>query len=271
MRCEPSERYIDQRAPLLELQKLITSLAMPLGTALALALVASTAAALARRRLALATGAAALCWLWLWSTPVVSDWVRGRIERQVPALPVNALPLADAIVVLGGAMSGAVAPWRPYPDLGSAADRVWHAARLYHAGKAPRVVLSGGVGSYPALTGDEASAIAALLTDLGVPAVALVFEPESRTTTENALASAPILSALGGRRVLLVTSALHMPRALVTFRTQGIEVIAASTDVEVVPKPFHAMLWMPSASALDGSSRAIHEMLGLARCRLVGC
>ncbi len=256
---------------MLELQKLITSLAMPLGTALSLGLVALGAAALARRRLAMAAGAGALAWLWLWSTPVVSDWLRGYIERQVPALPVYALPPADAIIVLGGGMSGALSPWRPYPDMGSAADRVWHAARLFHAGKAPRVVLIGGAGPFPTATGDEATAMAALLADLGVPAAALVLKTESRTTTENALASAPILSTLGARRVLLVTSALHMPRALVTYRIQGVEVIAAPTDIEVVPTPFYAMRGMPSASALDGSSRAIHELLGLARCRLVGC
>jgi len=244
---------------------------MPLGTSLSLGLLALGAATLARQRLALAAGAAAIVWLWVWSTPAVSDWLRGSIERKVPAVTASAMPSADAIVVLGGGMSGALAPWRPYPDLNSAADRVWHAARLYHAGKAPWVVLSGGVGAFPSATGDEATAMAVLLADLGVPAATLVLETQSRTTSENALASAPMLSTLGARRVILVTSALHMPRALATFRIQGVEVIPAPTDVEVVPRPFHVMRWVPSASALDSSSRAIHELLGLARCRLAGC
>ena len=116
-----------------------------------------------------------------------------------------------------------------------------------------------------------ATALARRRIAMAAGAAALVREIESRTTTENARASAPIPSSLGARRVFLVTSTMHMPRALVTFKLQGVEVIPAATDVEVVPKPFYLMRWLPAASALDGSSQAIHELLGLVRCRLIGC
>ena len=266
-----AEYNCPSRILMLELQKFMTALAMPIGTSLALGLTAFGAAALGRHRLAAKIGVAALAWLWLWSTPVVSDWLRAYIERTVPAQPVAAMPTADVIVVLGGAVAGAQAPWRPYADLGSAADRVWHAARLYHAGKAPRILLSAGRGVFPSDAGDEATAMTALLTDLGVPKSALILEGQSRTTAENALEAANILSSLKVRRVLLVTSALHMPRAMYAFRGHPFEVIPASTDVEIVPQPSYAMRWMPGAAALEGSTRAIHEVLGLARCRFVGC
>ncbi len=256
---------------MLELQKALNALAMPLGTSLALGLIALAAALFGRRRLAAMIGVVSVGWLWLWSTPVVSDALRGYMERQVPAKPVAEMPAADVIVVLGGAVEGALLPWRPYPDLNSAADRVWHAARLYKAGKAPRILLSGGRGPLPSYTGDEASAMALVLKDLGVPESALVFEKRSRTTSENASESAKLLSELGARRVLLVTSALHMPRALRSFRIKGIEVIPASTDVQVVAHPAHFMRWMPDDLALRDSTMAIHEVLGLARCYALGC
>jgi uncharacterized SAM-binding protein YcdF (DUF218 family) len=254
-----------------ELQRLAGVLLLPLGAALALGLLALLAAAATARKLAATLGVLALAWLWTWSTPAASHWLREYLERQHPALPAAALPAADAIVLLGGGISGALQPARPYPDLGSAADRVWHAARLYHAKKAPRIVVLGGPGALPSYTGDGASAMAALLADLGVPKGALVLETRSRTTAENARVAEKLLRELGVRRALLVTSALHMPRALRSFQSVGVEIVPASTDIEVVPRPAHWIRWMPSASALAGSSRAFHELLGLARCRALGC
>ena len=49
-----------------------------------------------------------------------------------------------AIVLLGGATSPASPPKRLHPDLGAAADRMWHAARLYKEGLAPIIIISGG-------------------------------------------------------------------------------------------------------------------------------
>ncbi len=256
---------------MLEVQKALNAVAMPLGTSLIFGVIALGAGLLNRRRAAIVVGLVAVSWLWFWSTPVVSDSVRGYLERRAPAKTVAELPTADVIVVLGGAVSGPLMPWRPYPDLHNASDRVWHAARLYHAGKAPRILLSGGLGAVPSYTGDEASAMALVLKDLGVPASALIFEKKSRTTSENASESAKILSQLGARRVLLVTSALHMPRALLSFRSNGMEIIPASTDAEVVPRPPQVMDWVPDAEALMDSTQAMHEVLGLARCRLLGC
>ena len=58
----------------------------------------------------------------------------------------------DAIVVLGGSIGPAVPPLRPDPQLYDSSDRVWHAARLFHRGVAPRIIVSGG--SYAVAMGD---------------------------------------------------------------------------------------------------------------------
>ena len=77
--------------------------------------------------------------------------------------------------------------------------------------------------------------------------------------------TADILARRGINRILLVTSALHMPRSLALFEAQGLEVIPAATDHEVTPLPGWRK-WLPDTAALDGSSRAIKEIVG----RLVG-
>ncbi len=247
---------------MLYLDKLLAQLAYPLGLALTLSLLALGLFAGGRRRGGGILLLAAVGWLWLWSLPIVADTVRHALEGQFPNAPIATLPTADVIVVLGGGIT-AGPPDGLYPDLGAAADRVWHAARLYHAGKAPRLLLSGGRMAWRGERLSEAAATRRFLLDLGVPTAALLFEDRSRSTRENARYSAELIQTHGFARVLLVTSALHMPRALATFRAAGIDAVPAPTDFEVLPEPPHLLRWLPDAQALADSTRALKEYLGL--------
>ena len=241
------------------LAKLVIALLSPLGTALVLGVVAMVLVASRRRRLAVATGMLALAWLWIWSTPIVSDHARAALENAYPPVAADQLPSAQAIVVLGGAIAPAGAG-RTFPDLNSAADRVWHGARLFHAAKAPVVLLSGG--SDPALSAtSEAEAMRVLLRDLGIPDEAILLESRSRNTRENARFSAALLRVRGINEILLVTSALHMVRARARFEAEGLTVHPAATDYEAGAARSD-MRWLPSAAALDGSGRAIKEWVG---------
>lgn len=113
--------------------------------------------------------------------------------------------------------------------------------------------------------------MAAFIKDLGVPEAALVLESGSRTTRENAINTRPLLQARGINRILLVTSAQHMPRALATFRKLGIDAIAAPTDFEASrPTGYWLLRWMPSAAALERSSRALKEYIGIWVYRMSG-
>ena len=213
-----------------------------------------------RSRLAMACGALAMVWLWAWSIPVLSLWLRGTLEDQIAQPPLSRVPQTQAMVVLGGGVSP---PSGKATDinLGAAADRVWYAARLFHAGKAPLLLLSGG--SDPQRHAfSEARAMAIFLQDLGVPEQALVLEEASRNTLENAAFTAKLLNERGIRHVLLVTSALHMPRALALFSAQGLQVEPAPTDFEADNPPPGALAWLPDAEALDGSGRAMKEWVG---------
>lgn len=248
---------------MLLLAKILSQFAYPLLASLLLAASAGVLLWRGRRRSGALLLAAALGWLWLWSTPAFSNWFRATLEQRYPAAPLAQLPTADAIVVLGGLVEGAAPPERLDPNLGAAADRIWHAARLYRAGKAPWVLANGGNLPWSGIEQPESAIMAELLQELGVPAAAILRESSSRTTRENRDRSLPILHAHGVRRILLVTSALHMPRALALFRATDLEVIPAPTDFEIhSPNNAHLLRWLPDAQALADGTRAIKEYLG---------
>jgi uncharacterized SAM-binding protein YcdF (DUF218 family) len=242
----------------------VTTLISPLGTALVLGLLALWLLGLSQRRrwrrVGAAAGVLALGWLWLWSTPVVSHALRAQLEAQAGTAAVEAVPAAAAMVVLGGGVGGARGTARPYPDLLPAADRVWHAARLYHAGKAPRVLLSGGITrpNEPS----EAQSMQVFLRALGVPDAAIVREDASMTSGANAQRAAALLRPQGVDTVILVTSALHMRRARAEFERAGLKVIPAPTDFESLGRSAEARDWLPAADALEGSGRAFKEWVG---------
>lgn len=242
------------------LSKLVIWLLSPLGAGLCLAGLALFLAWRRRLRSSMALGALAFVWLWAWSMPVLSLWLRGTIEDKFAPLPMATVPQTQALVVLGGGVSPPSGKSAEI-QLNSAADRVWYAARLFHAGKAPLLLLSGG--SDPLRDAySEARAMAIFLQDLGVPLQAMVLEEASRNTRENATFSATFLQARGIHNILLVTSALHMPRALALFAAQGLQVVPAPTDFEAHLAPPGILAWLPDATALDGSGRAMKELVG---------
>jgi uncharacterized SAM-binding protein YcdF (DUF218 family) len=159
-----------------------------------------------------------------------------------------------------------VPPLRPDPELYDSSDRVWHAARLYHRGVAPRIVVSGG--AYAVQAGEappdqtEAAAMRTFLLALGVPDTAIVMEGKSLNTIEN-MEDARALVGTG--KVALVTSGYHMPRALRLAKRAGLNAEAFPTDWQVLPgtAPWWESL-MPSVGALTQSGIAIREYLAWA-------
>lgn len=247
--------------------KVLTQLTSPLGLFFAVTLFALLLVALRRRRSALALWTLALFWLYACSLPIVSSQLRRGLEGEVPQRALDEYPVADAIVVLGGGVQGGRSGWRSGPHLRAGADRVWYGAQLYHAGRAPLIVLSGGDSGWSDSDEPEAKAAARFLQDLGVPESAIVLEGRSRNTEENAAFSKQALDERHAQSILLVTSALHMPRALALFRAQSIQATPAPTDFDAPPiSPLR--LWLPDTEALDGSAKAIKEYLGIVANRI---
>jgi uncharacterized SAM-binding protein YcdF (DUF218 family) len=144
---------------------------------------------------------------------------------------------------------------------------------LYRAGKSPLVICSGGNNPWmrDPHHASEARSMRGLLEEWGIPASAVGVEEDSIDTREDALFSYRILSARGIRRVVLVTSATHIPRAAGAFRKVGFEVIPAPADFRSGWEGSNPiLLWLPDAESMKRSERALHEWLGLWVYRLRG-
>lgn len=242
------------------LAELVVSLSYPPAFSLCLLGIAVLAWALRRRRAAAGIAGMALAWSALWSIPLASEMLRGTLEQRYAVRDARALPSADAIVVLGG---GSHYAWLDRPDVDPAklrSSRLAAGARAWHAGKAPKLILSGGgVGNTT-----EARRMAEAIQRLGVPQDALLLEERSRDTRDNARFSTALLKAgHGGRHVLLVTSALHMPRATLLFTRAG-AVVTPVPVPEGRPAVGLRARWLPSRRALWRSGRAFKEFAALA-------
>ncbi len=232
-----------------------------------------------RRRPRLARGAAvgALLILFLASNNWFASLLTGYLEsRNIPRGP---LPAADAIVVLS---SNAQPASPPQPTIwvdDATANRLLYGVKLYREGKAPVVILSGG--QLPWLNGlpPMSQSMAEFIELMGVPKSAVIQESASGNTYENALDVKPILQAHEIHKILLVTSAIHMPRALALFKHQGIDTIAAPCDFFLAGGAgvSSAEVWqavliglIPDTNNLSMTTQAIKELLGLAVYRVMG-
>jgi len=252
------------------LTKFFSLLVYPLGLSMLLLLAGLVLLRFRRQRAGVFTVLAGVGVLWVFSMPVVADRLVRQLEAGWSEVPVEALPVADAVVVLGGAFSWGNGEWT-YPDAGGNVDRYWHAARVFHAGKAGLVILSGG--RAPQRTGGatEAEAGAVFLADMDVPCSAMILDNEAMTTRENAVYVAEIIEARGLESLHVVTSASHMRRSLAALGGVDAELIPVATDFAVADNPgFTIRRFLPSASGLSRSTRAVHELIGYWYYRIRG-
>lgn len=198
---------------------------------------------------------------------VTTQWVRSLEQQYRPLMTV---PQADAIVVLGGATHPWISP-RPWVEVTEAGDRPLYGAQLYLQKKAPLVILSGGRIPWHGKRAPESSDMAELVKAMGVPATAIVEEPDSLNTRENAVNVKKILDQRKINRILLVTSATHMPRSIKIFQKLGIDAIPAPTDFLIADAissqdglSVQARILdnIPSAAYLDQTTAAIKEYIG---------
>jgi uncharacterized SAM-binding protein YcdF (DUF218 family) len=210
-----------------------------------------------------------------------NEWVTHRLVSSLEwrHLPNGELPATEAIVLLGGGTRPQLPP-RPMSEMNEAGDRLSYAAQLYHAEKAPFIVVSGGFIDFFGSTVPESDAMRELLMAFGVPQNAIVLESRSRNTYENALYVRELADAEGFNSILLVTSGLHMPRSVAIFERQGFEVVPAPADflatwgeegrTTEVGLEGWLLQWLPNSERLDFSTRALREYIGILVYRLRG-
>ncbi len=215
-------------------------------------------------RIVAGTGLALLALL---STTAVADWFVTPVERLTTPLHAPERSGAQAIVVLsaGKLRNAPEYGGRDIPDYVALA-RLRYAAHLQRRTGLP-ILVSGGTDRAAegrAYTFADAMATA-LRQDFGVPVKWI--EGQSRDTAQNAAYSAALLREQGVRRVLLVTTAMHMARSRAAFERAGLEVVEAPTMFfSGQARGFHS--WVPSAEGMRRSWYGIYELIGLGWYRL---
>ena len=152
----------------------------------------------------------------------------GSLERRIPDLPVNTAPL-DAVFVLGG---GSELDRGLSPELSESGDRIAAAARLWHAGRVRTLVCSGASDDGPQTVRNLGEETRALWRGMGIPDEAIFVVPEACRNTRQEIAADQRLQVLRGwRRVGLLSSAWHLPRALTLAQRAGLNATPIPSDV----------------------------------------
>ena len=200
------------------------------------------------------------------------------LEWQYASLgPVQSVGL---IVVLGGATEPGIAP-RPMTEVNAAGDRVLYAAKLYQDHPEAKILLSGGdIDFLDQSDSTPASDMSEILKLMGVPESAMILQDQSQNTHEDALYSCEKIKAAGFKNVVLVTSAMHMPRSVKLFEKQGCAVLPAPTDYTITEvswqKTWHPSFQeflinlVPSYSNMSQVAKSMKEYVGMFAYHLKG-
>ena len=190
------------------------------------------------------------------SLPPVADALLGTLEP--PPIAEADLQRADAIVILGAGTYHEAPEYGGDTLQGAALLRLRYGATLQRRSKLPILVTGGSpFGGRP-----EGELMKEVL-ERDLQASVQWVESASRDTAENARFSAPMLKAGNASRIVLVSHAWHLRRAAPLFRAQGLEVFPAGTGYATASPSALAPL-LPSATALEASSRALLEWLAIA-------
>lgn len=176
----------------------------------------------------------------------------------------------DAGIVLGGISAFDTVNDRL--QFYAAADRLFQAIKLYKTGKIKKIFFVGGSGSLLDANLKEAVFVHDYLITLGIPDTAILIESESKNTRENAINSKPILNKNFTKgKYLLITSAMHMRRALACFNKAGITANPYSTDSMSGSRKFvFDYLLIPDAHPLLAWNALIHEWIGYITYKISG-
>lgn len=244
-----------------DFKALLSPLLLPPAGPLLLALLGLWLAR-ASRRFGLWLVFLAIAALWALSSGAVSVWLARQLLPQYPAAGLAQVRLAraQAVVVLGGGVLPQ-APEYGVPQPSSASlERLRYGVRLARQASLPLAFTGGrGWGGNGAASEAQAARLAAK-HDFGFEL--RWAEDQSRDTHENAVRTAALLQPEGIRRVVVVTDAWHLPRAVRQFERAGFTVLAAPTG-QAFTTERTALEWLPSAKGLTLSRQVLREWIAL--------
>lgn len=203
----------------------------------------------------------------------VAHAVSGWWSRGFVPLTKDAVPAGRVLVVILGSGSYTAVDWTggraAVPDL-IGLERTAEGARVYKLIDPAWIVSSGGLSDPRAMSSPPGQTMAEMLVRLGVPRARIIVKDEARDTHDESERVKALVPALHVDHVVLVTSAVHMPRAVAVFRAAGIEVIPAPAHENRPWTLEWRARYLPSDPGMYEASLAAHEIFGYAYYRMRG-
>jgi uncharacterized SAM-binding protein YcdF (DUF218 family) len=232
----------------------------PLVTAMLLAIAAAGCRLAGRGRASWTLLICAACLAYLSSISLIGKALLRPLESKFPPLQLDQVPTVGYVVVLGSS-------YRPHDGIRASAAldedglvRAVEAVCLMRSLHGARLVVSGGASppGYPPV----AQGYARLSRALGIADQSIVMSDQPLDTGAEAR---EVGKLLGNTPFLLVTSAYHMPRAMLLMRRAGANPIAAPTGQRAFgATPVTWRDFLPGSRGLRDTERALHEYAGLA-------
>lgn len=190
--------------------------------------------------------------------------------EPTPVAPSELSPQHRTVVVLGGMVSEN--QYNGLARFNQSADRFWQGFYLLKTGMADTLVISGGLGALFDEQRPEAKLWEEYLTKTGLQADNILLESTSRNTYENAVNSASVFEKFNlPKKIILVTSAFHVPRARACFEKQGFQVTVFPADPLAGTRPLQWKDYLvPSAAVLESWSVLFREWAGMLMYKLNG-
>jgi len=198
--------------------------------------------------------------LLLSSLPITAQFIWRDLEKQYPPKALSEFGSYDAVVVL----SGMLAPFEYGGTLRvewGDSDRFFAGIDLLKSGKAPTLIFTRGKMPWSNLPA-EGELLKSKAVELGINESQILLSNIVANTSEEAEAVAQLISANGIKRIVLITSSFHMPRAKLLFDKQGIDSVPFATDFKATGQTLSWLSFLPSAWGFGRTSEGIREYIG---------
>ena len=196
--------------------------------------------------------------------------LENRFQRPI-SLPAD----IEGIVILGGIIDPHLSHTRGITQIGGAIERITEGISLAKLYPNSKIIFSGGSGSIANQNFKEAHYARKVFDSLGFPSDRVIFENESRNTIENAKYSMKLAQPNIRENWFLITSAMHMPRAIGVFRQLDWPINPFPVDYNTHPR-FTGAWYGPKnwsfnlTAGLSMLNRIVHEFAGLFVYRITG-
>ena len=194
------------------------------------------------------------------SLPIFSNRLIAYLEHNYQLKNISEVDTADAIVVLSGMVRTIQTNEVLSYEFSESVDRIFAGIDLFKENKAPSLILTGGKMPW-SIGKPEGEYLRDVAIKYGVPRKNILLTENVQNTDQEAKSVKKILT-IDAPKVILVTSAFHMPRAQKVFEAVGIRIVPFPVDFRNASSKLTFMHFMPSARSIWETSFFVKEMIG---------